>query len=116
MESKAKLLGHPVHPMLIVFPLGLLATAVAFDVVALIQSDPSWYHISYWLIASGIIGGLLAAVFGLVGLFSISRQTTGKRVGVFHGGGNVLVVLVFICSWVFRRGAPGVPHTTALAP
>ena len=39
MESKAKLLGHPIHPMLIVFPLGLLATAVAFDIVGLAKSD-----------------------------------------------------------------------------
>jgi uncharacterized membrane protein len=35
MESEAKLLGHPIRPMLIVFPFGLLATAVAFDIVAL---------------------------------------------------------------------------------
>ena len=35
MQSRAKLLGHPIHPMLIVFPLGLLATAVAFDIVGL---------------------------------------------------------------------------------
>jgi len=115
MESNAKLLGQPVQPMLIVFPLGLLATAVAFDVVALIQSDPSWYHISYWLIASGIIGGLLAAVFGLVDWFSIPSQTRAKRIGLLHGGVNVLVVLLFIGSWLIRRGAAEVPNTTALA-
>jgi uncharacterized membrane protein len=33
MESRAKLLGHPIHQMLIVFPLGLLATAVIVDVI-----------------------------------------------------------------------------------
>jgi len=52
MESKARLLGHPVHPMLIVFPLGLLATAVAFDIVSLVQSDPSWFRTSFWMIAA----------------------------------------------------------------
>src|ERR1051325_197133 len=53
MESRAKLLGHPVHPMLIVFPLGLLATEIAFDIVALVQNDSSWFHLSFWMIAAG---------------------------------------------------------------
>ena len=52
MESKAKLLGHPIHPMLIVFPLGLLATAVAFDIVGLSTGDASWFGISFWMIAA----------------------------------------------------------------
>src|ERR1041384_8111290 len=55
MESKAKLLGHPIHPMLIVFPLGLLATSVAFDIVGLSKSDASWFGISYWMLDAGTI-------------------------------------------------------------
>jgi uncharacterized membrane protein len=47
MESKAKLLGHPIHQMLIVFPLGLLATAVAFDIVGLVRGEASWFGISF---------------------------------------------------------------------
>src|ERR1051325_4222963 len=99
MESRAKLLGHPIHPMLIVFPLGLLATAVAFDIVALVQDDASWYRISFWMIAGGIIGGLLAAVFGLIDWLAIPRGTRANRIGLLHGGTNVLVVLLFIASW-----------------
>jgi uncharacterized membrane protein len=103
MESRAKLLGHAVHPMLIVFPLGLLATAVAFDVVALVQNDRSWYLISFWMITAGIIGGLLAAVFGLIDWMAIPAATRAKRIGLLHGGTNVLVVLLFIGSWFLRR-------------
>jgi uncharacterized membrane protein len=66
MQSRAKFLGHPIHPMLIVFPLGLLATAGAFDIIGLGTRDTSWFGISFWMIAAGIIGGLLSAVFGLV--------------------------------------------------
>jgi len=90
--------------MLIVFPLGLLATAVAFDIVALVQSDYSWFGISYWMIAAGIVGGLLAAVFGLIDWIAIPSGTRAKGVGLLHGGTNVLVVLLFIVSW-FIRGA-----------
>jgi len=90
MESKAKLLGHPIHPMLIVFPLGLLATAVAFDIVALSTGDGSWFGISFWMIAAGIIGGLLAAVFGLIDWWAIPAGTRAKRIGLWHG---VLILL-----------------------
>jgi uncharacterized membrane protein len=114
MESRAKLLGHPVHPMLIVFPLGLLATAVAFDLVALAQNDSSWFHISFWMIAAGIIGGLCAAVFGLVDWLAIPGGTRAKRIGLWHGGLNVLVVLLFAVSWFIRKGGEEVPSTGAL--
>ena len=114
MESKAKLLGHPIHPMLIVFPLGLLATAVAFDIVGLSTGDGSWFGISFWMIAAGIIGGLLAAVYGLVDWWAIPSGTRAKRIGLWHGVGNVVVVLMFIASWLFRRPAPSQPGTGAL--
>ena len=114
MESRVKLLGHPVHPMLIVFPLGLLATAVAFDIVALAQNDSSWYHLSFWMIAAGIIGGLLAAVFGLLDWTAIPSGTRAKQIGLLHGGSNVVVVLLFIASWLMRRAGDEIPSTGAL--
>jgi uncharacterized membrane protein len=114
MESKAKLLGHPIHPMLIVFPLGLLATAVAFDVVALVQNDSSWFHISFWMIAAGIIGGLCAAVFGLIDWLTIPAGTRAKRIGLWHGALNVLVVLLFAVSWLIRNAGQQIPSSGAL--
>lgn len=113
MQSRAKLLGHPVHPMLIVFPLGLLATAVAFDIVALVQGNSSWFRISFWMIAAGIIGGLLAAVFGLIDWIAIPKNTRAKTVGLLHGGTNVVVVLLFIASWWMRTGTD-TPSASAL--
>jgi len=114
MESNAKLLGHPIHPMLIVFPLGLLATAVAFDIVALSTGDGSWFGISFWMIAAGIIGGLLAAVFGLIDWWAIPAGTRAKRIGLWHGVGNVVVLLLFIASWFSRKAAPSQPSRGAL--
>ena len=49
--------------MLIVFPLGLLATALLFDVVHLVTGNGNWSEIAYWMIAAGVITGLLAAPF-----------------------------------------------------
>src|SRR5918993_2148021 len=61
MESRAKLFGHPIHQMLIVFPLGLLATAVVFDVVWLVRGTTGWTASSYHMIIVGVISGLVAA-------------------------------------------------------
>lgn len=108
-----KLFGHPIHQMLIVFPLGLLATAVAFDIVGLASSDPTWYLISYWMIAAGIIGGLLAAVFGAIDWWYIPQGTRAKNVGLLHGAGNVVVVLLFIASWFLRPTPISIPTTLA---
>ena len=83
MESRAKLFGHPVHQMLIVFPLGLLATALAFDAVTLATANGYWSELAYWMIAAGVVTGLIAAPFGLAqsrsGGTSPSRAFTSSR-------------------------------------
>ena len=106
MESKAKLFGHPIHPMLIVFPLGLLSTAVVFDILYLAFNNEAFSIASYWMITAGILGGLLAAVFGLIDYLAIPSGTRARAVGLWHGAGNVVIVLLFALSWLLRRGAP----------
>jgi uncharacterized membrane protein len=110
-----KVAGHPVHPMLIVFPLGLLATAVIFDIITLSTSDGKWSSMAWYMIAAGIIGGLLAAVFGLIDWLGIPGNTRAKKVGLLHGGLNVLVVFLFALSWILRRPDPATPSGLALA-
>jgi uncharacterized membrane protein len=109
MKARARLLGHPVHQMLIVFPLGLLATAVVFDVVALASGNPQWWQISFWVMAAGIAGALLAAPFGLVDWLAIPRGTRARRIGRFHGLGNTVVSLLFLSSWLLRNQADPAP-------
>src|SRR3990170_8798418 len=105
MESKAKLLGHPIHPMLIVLPLGLFIGAVLFDAVYLWRGLPAFATVAYWNIAAGIVGGLLAAVFGAIDWFAIPAGTRAKRIGLLHGSSNVLVVAAFAAGLVMRRNA-----------
>jgi uncharacterized membrane protein len=113
MEARVKVLGHPVHQMLIVFPLGLLTTAVIFDLIRLATGSSTWSLVSYWMIAAGIIGGLCAALFGIIDWFKIPSGTRAYRLGLWHGLGNVVMVAVFAVSWFLRRPDPGNP--TALA-
>jgi uncharacterized membrane protein len=105
MESRARVLGHPVHQMLIVFPLGLLGTAVVFDVLGLITDRPGFAVAAAYTIAAGLVGGLVAAVFGLIDWLAIPPNTRARRVGTLHGVGNVVVVLLFAGSWLVRTNA-----------
>jgi uncharacterized membrane protein len=114
MESRAKLLGHPIHQMLIVFPLGVLAMAVVFDVIALVADSPKLHEAAFYMMAAGVISGLVAAVFGLIDYLAIPNGTRARRVGALHGGGNVVVVVLFAGSWLLRMDEPGhVPTTVA---
>jgi uncharacterized membrane protein len=120
MESKFRVLGHGAHPILIVFPLGLLATAVVFDIVYLATKTDRWAQVAFWLITAGIVGGLIAAVPGTVDWFAVPSGTRAKSVGAAHGIGNVVVVILFAVSWLLRRSGgtgfdmAGAPGTLAL--
>lgn len=115
MQSKAKLFGHPIHQMLIVLPLGLLATALAFDALALATGQGYWAEVAYWMIVAGIAAGLLAAPFGLVDWLAIPGGTRAKRVGALHGLGNVVVLALYGTSALLRTSFPAEPGALALA-
>jgi len=113
MESRAKFLGHPIHQMLVVFPLGLLAMAVVFDLMAIVAGAPYWAEVAYWLMASGLITALMAAPFGAVDWLAIPSGSRAKTIGALHGGGNLVVVMLFGLSWMLRREAPAAPDAIA---
>jgi uncharacterized membrane protein len=106
MRSRAVLLGHAIHPMLIVFPIGLLTTAVIFDVMQIATGNPKWGEVGFYMISAGLIGGAVAALFGVIDWLGIPRGTRAKRIGLFHGFGNAFVLLLFGMSWFSRQGTP----------
>lgn len=103
MRSHARLLGHPIHQMLIVFPLGLLATAVVFDLIDLATGTGAFTVAAYWMTAAGVIGAVAAAPFGFIDWLHIPAGSRAKRVGALHGGGNVVVTALFATSWLLRE-------------
>jgi uncharacterized membrane protein len=115
MEGKARILGHSAHPILIVFPLGLLGTAVIFDIIHMIWGNPTFATVSYWMIVAGIIGGLVAAPFGLIDWIAIPSGTRAKSVGLAHGVINVLTVGIFAVNWYLRSANPERPPMSASA-
>lgn len=111
MESRAKVLGHPIHQMLVPLPVGLLVMAVVFDVLSLVFG---WDlgRVSFWNIVAGIVTGLLAAVFGLVDFLGIPAGTRARRIGLAHGLGNVLLIALFAAAVLLRWDEPGRALTT----
>ena len=114
MESKVKLFGHPIHQMLIVFPLGLLATSLILDIIYLTTDSGKWAQAAFYDMSIGIIGGLLAAVFGLIDWLAIPAGTRAKSIGARHGLGNLVVIALFAVNWALRKGAPQEPRVVSI--
>ena len=112
MESRAKLFGHAIHPILIVFPLGLLATAFIFDVVSMVSGASVFSTVAYWLNVSGLIGGVVAAPFGLYDWYFIPSGTRAKSIGLMHALTMVVALLLFLISWWLRSPVAAEPIPT----
>ena len=111
---RARILNHPIHRILIVFPLGLLATSFFFDVAWLARGREQLAIVAWWLIFAWVIGGGAAAIFGVIDWLAIPRGTRARRVGALHGGGMGIVALLYAASWLMRRDAPAQPEAVAI--
>jgi uncharacterized membrane protein len=110
-----KFLGHYLHPMLVVFPLGLFITSLAFDLICLASGNPQFGVAAYWMIVAGIVGAVAAAPFGTIDWAGIPSGTRAKRVGLMHGlAGGVMLALFVIC-WLLRGMAPAQPTALSIA-
>ena len=97
--------GHPFHPILVTLPIGAWICALIFDIATRVNSNgsPALVDAAYWLIGIGILGALVAAVFGLMDLLTIPRGTRAFATGLLHGL-NLVVVGVFVVNFLWRAG------------
>jgi len=115
MESRVKVFGHPVHPMLIVLPAGLFISTVIMDILYLIFRNPVFSTVAFYMMIIGVIGGLLAAIFGFIDWSGLPGNSRARNIGAMHGLGNFVIVVLFAASWFLRRGSPNfVPSGLAL--
>jgi uncharacterized membrane protein len=96
--------GHPFHPILVTIPIGAWVTSLVFDVISRINTagSHSLVDAAYWLIAIGVIGAVVAALFGLMDLVGIPRGTPAFRVGLTHMGLNLGIVALFVANFFWR--------------
>ena len=98
--------GHPFHPIAVTLPVGAFVSSLVFDVLTRTRAHGLPYLVdgAYWLIGVGLVGALLAAVFGLLDLRAIPRRTRAFRTAVTHLVLNALVVSLFSLGYLWRAG------------
>lgn len=104
-KSTAQIGGHPIHPMLIPFPITCLVGAFVTDLLFINTGDRGFAHASQWLIGFGIGTALLAATFGLIDYMGDDRI---RRLGTAlqHMIANVSAVVVSIINFAVRLEDP----------
>jgi uncharacterized membrane protein len=114
MYSKFKIAGHPVHPMLVAFPVAFYTGALAGFAVYAADGHQFWLNLAIALSAAGAGGALLAALPGFVDLvFGIPRYSKAKQVGLAHGACNVVALGLFIAAAASYAGHWNGPPTGA---
>jgi uncharacterized membrane protein/nitrite reductase/ring-hydroxylating ferredoxin subunit len=105
MRSKAAIQSHPIHPMLVAFPIGLFVTSFIFDLIGTYGDHGSVSAAAWYCVIAGLCFSVLAAIPGVIDLFSVvPPQSSGRTRGYRHAVLNLLVVAVFIAVAVYRRG------------
>lgn len=103
MSTPASIAKHPLHPMLVVFPIGLWIFSLISDFVFLLGGDVAWNDVAFYTMAGGLIGALVAAVPGFIDMFSISDPKVGKLAWT-HMILNLIAVAIFALSFYLRLG------------
>ena len=108
MRTPARILDHPVHPMLIPFPIGLWVFSLVADITYRVGGDPVWLTIAFWTMVGGTVGGLVAAVPGLIDFLAL-REREAIRIATIHMVLNLTIVGLFVANLILRvRGyGPG---------
>jgi uncharacterized membrane protein len=107
METPASIAKHPIHPMLIVFPIGLWVFSFISDIVFRFTDRTVWSDVAFYTMAGGIVGALLAAVPGLIDLLAV-RDPQTRKIGWTHMILNLVAVVLFAINLYLRTGSePG---------
>lgn len=109
-QSTAKILGHPIHPMLVPLPITFFISALATDLMSVADGAEGWATASRWLLGAGLVGAALAAAAGLAD-FAGDRRIRQLSDAWAHMVGNVVVVLIEAANLFLRLGDDGVSTT-----
>jgi len=113
MASPASIAKHPIHPMLVAFPIGLLVFSLTCDLIQLSGwGGAVWADVALYTMAGGIVGALLAAVPGLIDLLSLSGRP--KTLGIWYMCINLLVVAIFAVDFWLRTTEVATSNTPVL--
>jgi uncharacterized membrane protein len=99
--STVAIAKHPLHPLIVTFPIAFLTGALATDAGYWLTQDLFWARASIWLIGSGFVSGIVAALTGMMDFLKIGRVRQ-RRAGWLHMSGNVTALVLGLINWIFR--------------
>jgi len=103
MNSKASFKSHPIHPILVSFPIAFLVGTFVCDLIDRISGNNSFLQTAYYLEIAGIVMGLVAAVPGFIDyLFTVPPKSSAKKRGLKHALINVSHLVIFFIAWLIR--------------
>lgn len=103
--SRMSILGHPIHPMLIHFPVAALLGLIATDIAFVLTADAFWARAGLWLAGIGMAGGWLSGSVGLLDLIIVS-QIRRLVIAWCHALIAVMLLSLATLNWFLRVGEP----------
>lgn len=103
VPSTVAVAGHPLHPLIVTFPIAFLTGALGTDVGYWLTGDNFWARASFWLIGAGLVGGVVAALTGMLDFLKIDRVRQHSA-GWIHMVGNVAALVLSLISFGLRWG------------
>ncbi|MCY7335759.1 MAG: DUF2231 domain-containing protein [Chamaesiphon sp.] len=101
VQSTVAIAGHPLHPLLVTFPIAFLSGAAGADLGYWLTHDPFWARAAIWLIGVGFVSGLVAAVAGMSDFLRIDRVRK-RSAGWIHMTGNITAMVLTLINWALR--------------
>lgn len=104
IASKMSIMGHPLHPMLIHFPVAALMGLIATDIAFLVTGDVFWARASLWLAGVGTIGGCVSGTIGFIDVFTVP-QIRRVIIAWCHSILAVMLLSLATLNWLLRLDA-----------
>ena len=103
MRSRANIKSHPIHPILVAFPIAFFVGTFIFDILGVIYNNESLYGVAYYMQVCGIIGALLAAIPGAVDYFkTVPPNSSAKKRATKHALLNITNLVLFLIAWILK--------------
>lgn len=103
MRSRANIKSHPIHPILVAFPIAFFVGTFIFDILGVIYNNDSLYGVAYYMQVCGIIGAVLAAIPGAIDYFkTVPPNSSAKKRATKHALLNITNLLLFLIAWILK--------------
>ena len=104
MKSRASFSSHPIHPILVAFPIGFFTGTLVFDLLAWFTNDHGYATTAFYMEISGIIGAVLAAAAGIIDyIYTVPTQSSAKKRATKHGLVNSTMLVFFVVAFILRQ-------------